>query len=116
MTNNYMSWNEFDITVKLLANKIRESGVIINSIYGIPRGGLVVAVVLSHILNVPLITQLGLRNETLIVDDIVDSGNTMIRHGLTASLYWNPKSIYKPKFYVYEKIDDKWIDFPWELK
>jgi hypoxanthine phosphoribosyltransferase len=114
MTNLFMSWEEFDIAIKLLAFKIKESGVEISDIYGIPRGGLVIAVKLSHLLNKPVITQLGLRYNTLIVDDIVDTGNTMIRHSLTASLFYNPKSIYKPKFYVYEKTDDRWIDFPWE--
>jgi hypoxanthine phosphoribosyltransferase len=63
-----------------------------------------------------LITELGLRDNTLIVDDIVDSGNRMIRHSLTAVLFYNPKAIFKPKFYALEKIDDEWIVFPWEQK
>lgn len=108
-----MTWEEFDKAVDILAQKIRDSGVKINTIYGKPRGGLVLAVKLSHIFNVPLITQLGLRNETLVVDDIIDSGQSMVRTKLTASLYYNPKSIYKPMFYVYEK-DCDWVIFPWE--
>ena len=46
-----------------------------SSIYGVPRGGLCLAVALSHKLNIK-ITQNPMKN-SLIVDDIFDTGLTL---------------------------------------
>ena len=50
----------------------------INSIYGIARGGLVLAVLLSHRLQLPIVEKDGINLRTLIVDDISDSGETLL--------------------------------------
>ena len=44
-------------------------------VYGIPRGGLIVAVLVSHKLGIPLITSLRdmYGKKFLVVDDIVDT-------------------------------------------
>src|SRR3990170_5266830 len=114
MKEIYMSWEEFERAIHVLANEIKKSGLHFSTIYGIPRGGLMVALRLSHLLNIQLITVTHIRDDTLIVDDIIDSGKSMVRSAHTASLVYNPKSIYKPKFYAVEKLDDRWIVFPWE--
>ena len=111
-----MSWEEFEIAIHVLANEIKKSGLHFSTIYGIPRGGLIIAVRLSHLLGIQLIVETHIRDDTLIVDDIVDTGKSMVRSAHTASLIYNPKSIYKPKFYAVEKLDDRWIIFPWERK
>ena len=88
---------------------------------GIPRGGLVVAVRLSHLLDVPLIdsTVHLLPTSTLVVDDIADTGRTLERfrkgcvHVYIATLYYHKQSSVVPDFWVREKTD-KWIVFPWE--
>lgn len=58
----------------------------------------------------------------LIIDDIVDSGLTIITFekwfGLrdqdaVATLFWKPNKIYKPDFFTRLKGED-WIKFPWE--
>ena len=49
-----------------------------SGIYGIPRGGLCLAVALSHKLNIELLKEP--RNNILIVDDIYDSGETLHRY------------------------------------
>jgi|GEM_PF-144435 len=65
----------------------------------------------------------GLR--VLIVDDIVDTGNTLlvaVQHAIdlgakevkTATIYYKPWSKIKPDFYV--KTTDSWIIFPHEIK
>ncbi len=62
--------------------------------------------------------------KVLIVDDVVDSGRTLevvseqvrLRGATevrTASLYYKPRSIIKPDYYVVET--SKWVLFPWEL-
>lgn len=50
----------------------------IKTIYGVPRGGLIMAVILSHKLNKKLILDKDKINRyTLVVDDINDTGMTL---------------------------------------
>ena len=50
----------------------------IKNIYAIPRGGLPLAVSLSHRLNLPIImNETEISPQTLVVDDIFDSGATL---------------------------------------
>jgi len=93
------------------------------------RGGLPIAVHVSHFLGLYMLTDLEIESghyvhnrkfKLLVVDDIVDSGRTMIDmlNGIekltvkTASLYWKPHSSFKPDYYVKQTSD--WIVFPWE--
>ena len=84
------------------------------NIYGIPRGGLIVAVYLSHITGMPIVSKP--QPDTLIVDDIVDSGNTVrdyVGDGYyVAVLYYNTKCNIRPNIWIYEKKD--FVKFPWE--
>jgi len=57
----------------------------------------------------------GDTNDILVVDDLVDTGKTI--KGLlqdTAVIFYKPRSIVKPTFYVTEVPNDEWIVFPWE--
>lgn len=114
-----MSWKQFDECLGKLAAKIRKSGRNYKVIYGIPRGGLVTAVALSHRLGIPLALDLNGeygKGELLMVDDIVDTGKTMTginnRKYDVATLYIKPWRSYTPRFWVLET--SKWIVFPWE--
>lgn len=83
-------------------------------IYGVPRGGVPIAVLLSKALNLPLVdSEDQISSKTLIVDDLVDSGRTKARFEENdfAALYVKPHSP-SPSFYV-EVLDD-WIEFPYE--
>ena len=66
----YFSWNEFDKSVDYIANKCKL--LKLSGIYGIPRGGICLAVALSHKLDVKLIST-PMKN-SLIVDDIYETG------------------------------------------
>jgi len=84
---NYVSWDETHRLVRILADKVRHDLPNIDSIYGIPRGGLVPATLLMHELDLKW-SNVMLPN-TLVVDDICDSGKT-IRDAVgvyTATLY-----------------------------
>lgn len=111
-----MSWDEFENTIHALAEQIKESGMEFKTLYGVPRGGLCVAVRLSHLLGLPL-TKFP-EETTLICDDIVDSGKTLAndaREGYKiAVLYYYPEAPFKPDFYVLEKPKNSRIIFPWE--
>ena len=48
-----------------------------NTIYGIPKGGMVVAARLAYMLDLPIVEFGQITADTLIVDDIVGSGRTM---------------------------------------
>jgi hypoxanthine phosphoribosyltransferase len=113
-----MSWNRFDTGVRNLAKNIEKSGIKFKSIYGIPRGGLIIAIRLSHLLDIPF-TEFP-EESTLICDDVVDTGKTLCEDDesgfKTASLYWNPEASFKPNFYIYDKPKNSWIVFPWESK
>lgn len=121
MKEVYVTWEEFDCSVKLLAEKIRQSKeVTVNEIYGIPRGGLMISVRLSHLLSLPFIQLFPSKKDTLIVDDVIDTGKTLEHRYYegykTASLYWCKKSSFKPNIYVNQKLKSQWIIFPWECK
>jgi len=115
-----MSWNRFDNAARKLAKKIQNSKVKISSVYGNPRGGLILAVRLSHLLNVPLITETWKADvDTLFVDEIIDTGKQMkdfCENFKVATIWINPQASFIPDFYVLLKPHNSWIVFPWERK
>jgi uncharacterized protein len=127
MTKRDITWDAIDRLINVIAKKIIGSDADIHGVYGIPRGGLVPAVLLSHKLGVPLVQTV--KNNTLIVDDISDSGNTLTdllkkvnypissTHKLyTATVFERANTIFKPDF-VGKYIDyQDWIIFPWEYQ
>ncbi len=121
MEKEFMSWEQFDNACRELAHKIKQSNLIINVIYGIPRGGLVVAVRLSHLLDIPMFLG-GTTKEYpyykfLIVDDIAETGKTLsyfLRDYPLATIYYNRKSGVVPDFWVHEKKSGS-VVFPWEI-
>ena len=72
MINNF-SWEEFDKSVEHIANKCKL--LEFSGIYGVPRGGLCLAVALSHKLKLNLISEP--TKNSLIVDDIYETGITL---------------------------------------
>src|SRR5258708_1166527 len=113
------SWTQFDRDCKEIA-KWAKSHKFAN-VYGIPRGGLILAVRLSHLLNIPLARMPDeVNKDTLVVDDICDTGATMIKlkdHTLlynmkTATLHYCKTRVYEPTYNCRLKKD--WIIYPWE--
>jgi hypoxanthine phosphoribosyltransferase len=114
----YITWDDIDKLTDIICEKISKEKTNINSVTGLARGGLVPAVIISHKLNLPYLT---LKNhnyfDTLIVDDICDSGKTLngFKNYYTAVLHYKPTSIFKPTWYG-EEIGDEWQVYPWEKK
>ena len=99
------------------AHKLVKKWGIIN-IYGVPRGGLILAVKLSYFYNIPMIfDKEKITDKTMIVDDIADTGKTLkpFDTKFIVTLYYKKGSMVAPDVWVREKTD-KWIDFPWEAK
>ena len=84
-------------------------------VYVFPRGGICLAVALSHSLRLPLLKKP--KNNCLIVDDIYDTGYTLGRtkHLKDTEVHvWISKK--KPTWWnAYKYTTEKeWIIFPWE--
>lgn len=121
MKKIYYTWEDLNKTINIIANKIIDSKIEINGIRGIPRGGLVPAVILSHRLDKPLLNNSSLTDKTvLVVDDISDSGNTLKYYTLygcpIVTLHTKMSSIVIPTFYGGIVADDEYIYYPWENK
>lgn len=119
MTKYYMSWEEFDFAISNIAAQITKSGIKFEGIHGVPRGGLIAAVALSHELNIPFVKNVyhNLTN-ILIVDDISDSGETLQRYQIwkTATICYKPTSLVIPDYSYVDITDNAWWVFPWEKK
>jgi hypoxanthine phosphoribosyltransferase len=123
--NRKYSWDHFHRYCFNLAYEIKQEESLMGRkykyIYGIPRGGLIPATILSHILEVPVVdwTQLGSKtiSEVLVVDDIVDSGGTIKKFEMydTATIFYKDKvSDFVPTFFAHYAEEEDWIVFPWE--
>tara|TARA_R110001606_G_scaffold347966_1_gene497413 strand:+ start:300 stop:692 length:393 start_codon:yes stop_codon:yes gene_type:complete len=114
----YLSWKDVEHLIEILHQNIIESNLNIKQIYGIPRGGYIPSVILSHKMNIPLTTYKYTPN-TLIIDDICDTGKTLQSPIpiVTGVLHYKPHtSEIEPSFYACKFNSDDWIIYPWENK
>ena len=110
-----LDWEEIDRLVNILCEKITTEIPSIDSVMGLPRGGLIPAVMVSHRLSLPLVTLP--EPHTLVIDDIADSGITLTNTpGIyTAVLHYKPHtSVFKPNLYSLLYKGDDYIVYPWE--
>ena len=109
----YFTWKEFDKSVEFIAEKC--NFLDFSGIYGIPRGGLCLAVALSHKLKLKLISK-PIKN-SLIVDDVYETGITLNSFkNIEGAKFFVLFSKNKPTWWESVHISDKsdWIVFPWE--
>jgi len=141
MIQRKILWDEFDYYCRLLADKIKASGVKYKRITAIARGGMLPAIRLSHLLDIPEVHSIGLRSyidqdrgetkcytnykdlkNTLIVDDLIQTGKTFKyiyeNFNLTnchfVCLFKQGDYNYPFDIIYIEKIN-YWIDFCYEL-
>ena len=142
MTKTYYPYQEFKEDLKNLTEKIDQP---FDAILGIARGGLSMAQMLGEyydlrevyaintigyedtqklqsveVFNIP---ELRSAKQVLVVDDIVDSGDTLVEvlkvlkvtyskvTFLTASIFYKPTARIKPTWYVKEP--QGWVEFFW---
>ena len=116
MNKRFITWDYIETAVDNIASQVESSELNIEYILGMPRGGLIPAVMLSHKLNIPLFRPgMVLNNKVLIVDDICDSGSTLQKYNVitTATIHTKATASVQPTFY-YEVVDKDWIVYPWE--
>lgn len=116
-----ISWKKIEEGVNILEKKLLPLRATIKNIYGIPRGGLVPAVILSHRLNIPLvIDQRSISKNTVIVDEIIDSGKTAQKLykkkkvKLFVSLFLRKGSVFNPDYSAFKINEKDFLVFPWE--
>jgi len=121
-----ISWEQYVKYVDVICQEFKNKALFvrdIDSVYGIPRGGVILAVLLSHKLNLKYIDDIKkIDSNVLVVDDIFDSGNTINRffknlnliNIKTAAIVVNEKSNIKASFYSFFNISNEWINFPYE--
>ena len=110
---SYYSWKDFDKNVEYIANQCRF--LEFSGIYGIPRGGLCLAVALSHRLKIKLISE-PIKN-SLIVDDIYETGITLNPFkDIEGAMFFVLFSKIKPTWWntVNMVTNQEWVVFPWE--
>ncbi len=149
MTDLYVSWPEYHQKIEQLAAAVYQSDWRFNQIICLARGGLRVGDILSRIYDCPLAVlaassyrdhQRGALNiassltmatpelgeKVLLVDDLVDSGQTLqqtlvwleqhaeIDEIRTAVIWYKAVSIIKPHYFVDHLPDNPWIHQPFE--
>lgn len=119
----YYTWSQYQKDITSLAKGIQQvQKQKFQSIYGIPRGGLIVAVSLAHISGIPMIlSRADITPNTLIVDNIADTGSTIDNlcrqlgyRPTVVTLYCHPQSTSIPDKYIRTK--SRWVVFPWEVE
>ena len=109
-----LSWDEFDQAVLVLSRRFQNHHF--SGVHGIPRGGLCLAVALSHALELPM---LSLPDSTcLVVDEVYETGKTLaaMRQRLPDAGFavWCSKQ--PPQWWEAVEVTngDEWLVFPWE--
>ena len=119
----YISWEGYDSYIDSITNWVKTSDLNLGAVYGLPRGGLPIAVSLSHKLHLPLLMDYYDRKivtdkKILVVDDIADTGHTLKdfenKHNIICTFHYHEQSIIEPDYWIHKK-DDDWIVYPWEL-
>ena len=117
-----VSWEDVEKYIAALKKHLKEIGLKPTGVYGIPRGGLVFAVLISYNMGIPLL--MAPAKGCIVVDDIADSGRTLMHFTqndtqfnkyFVTTMYYHNRSLVKPDFYVKEK-GHKWIKFPYEAE
>lgn len=108
-----LTWNDVEEYIDIVVEKFKDQKI--TGVYGLPRGGIVLATLISYRMNVPLL--LGACKGCLVVDDISDTGETLKHYKLKnykiTTMFYHKQSVVVPDFWWKEK-KDAWIFYPWE--
>lgn len=117
-----VKWKDVEEYIKKVCAHYK--GRDITGVYGLPRGGLIFAVLLSHKMNIPLL--LAPVENCIIIDDICDTGESLLHYYKNSSgnkknkyyittMFYKQNDLVKVDYYEYEK-KNNWIIYPWEVE
>ncbi len=123
-----IDWNEFSKDVETLAAKLKPFDF--EGFLAVERGGLIPAAKLAYMLGIKHIHaikidspySLGDHDSWLIIDDIVDTGRTILtlrnvyKRTRIATVYARETSRHSTDFYGKIIRHEEWLSFPWEDK
>jgi len=123
-------WDSITTGAKKIAEWIKDSLGDNVAVYGIPRGGMIPAIMVVHQLEA-----MGIRaryvadvyhvtppelHKFVIIDEICDSGDTfrvlkqLFPMAKTATVFHRIGAMFTADFHSFEINDDRWLKFPWE--
>ena len=119
----FLSWNWVDDQINKIGDKLE--GLDLEFVSGIPRGGLIPAIMMSHAYSIKYISYssakmlpVDLRKKTLVIDDISDTGRTLAEADnlkfITSSLCTRVGTKTLPRLTGEIVTGDDWLVFPWE--
>ena len=104
---------ELDEKVNQLAQKIKKNGKKYENIYAIPRGGYLIGLILSDALRIPMeLDKECIKKDTLIVDDLIDSGKTLSQFPKNDKAVLFVKNGKKKSVTYYVDETNEWVKFP----
>ena len=120
MEKQFVTWKDVDRAVDKLVEEYNQMAYNCDAIYGLPRGGLPLAVMLSHRLSLPVtLEEPQPKDKVLIVDDIADTGAQLSKYkefenATIFTIFYHEQSTIVPHKWIYKK-HDKWVVYPWEV-
>ena len=117
----FVSWEDINKYLDGVVEDVKKRGLKPSGVYGVPRGGLIFATMLSYKMDIPLL--LNAAKDCIIIDDIADSGRTLMHFTKNdtqfhkfyiTTMYYHERSMVKPDYYMFEK-KDNWIVYPYEF-
>lgn len=125
MTNSryFLAWDWVEEQLNTIGEQIESKEL--EFVSGIPRGGLIPAVMASHLFGIKYISYSSakllpkdIRENTLVIDDIADTGHTLVEADelgfLTGTLAVRSTTQTLPTFSGELINDERWLVFPWE--
>ena len=118
----HRTWEDVVLSAGTAAKELVKTKRFVNGVYGIPRGGACLAVLFSHLLKIEFLTEP--RDGCLIVDDICDTGNTLISYQKFHPIFYTDVAKEAAKMQpdlcgLHVSENDKasyaWFEFPWEI-
>lgn len=137
----YVSWEAFHRATKELAHRLLDGNY--NSIVAVTRGGLVPAAILARELNIRVVDSISIASyqheqqgelnilkhanlqdseRLLIVDDLVDTGETakvlrqLFPKACFVTIYAKPQGKPLVDHYITDIEQDTWIQLPWDME
>lgn len=121
----YLSWKWVDEQINTIGENLESLDKPLEFVAGVPRGGLIPAVMMSHAFDIKYISYSSakmlpreVRENTLVVDDISDTGHTLKEAEelgfITSTLTMRNTTKLVPRYTGTIVNNDSWLVFPWE--